>query len=281
MTKSTFGEHLKREREMRGVSLDEISAATRIGTRFLEALEDEQWDRLPGGIFNRGFVRAVARFLGLDEENLVAEYALATNDRPEVAVWAKTSSPEKAGAWWLWLVVLLVVAAVAAGGWFAWRHHIFGHASRVTAPAGPRPTTPQSLGRASARTPAAAQPAAPGVVAPASSPTPSAQAGQAAAAPLTGAAAAQPATLELTVSAGKAAQVSVIADGKSVFDGKMTAGESQHFRARERFEVGASNSSALLLELNGQTMAPMGPPGQPGKITLTRNDLKKTPGGPD
>ena len=81
MTKAGFGEHLKREREMRGVSLDEICAATRIGNRFLEALENEDWDRLPGGIFNRGFVRAVARFLGLDEEAFVAEYVLATSEQ--------------------------------------------------------------------------------------------------------------------------------------------------------------------------------------------------------
>ena len=72
MAKSSFGEHLKREREMRGVSLQEISTATRISTRFLDALETEQWDRLPGGVFNRGFVRAVAHFLGLDEESLLA-----------------------------------------------------------------------------------------------------------------------------------------------------------------------------------------------------------------
>ena len=251
MTKSSFGEHLKREREMRGVSLEEISAATRIGTRFLEALENEQWDRLPGGVFNRGFVRAVARFLGLDEENLVAEYALAINDRPEVAVWAKTSPAQGSGARWLWLVVLLVVVAVAAGGWFAWRHRLFRRAARVTAPAGPPPATSQTFSNPPAKEPASVQPAA------------------------------VPATLELTVAAGKAAQVSVIADGKSVFDGKMATGESQHFQAQEHFEIAASNSSALLLELNGQTVAPMGPPGQPGKITLTRSDLKKTPGGPD
>ena len=91
MTKDTFGENLKREREMRGVSLDEISAATRIATRFLQAIENEQWDQLPGGVFNRGFVRAVARYLGLDEENIVAEYALAVGDRPSVPVW--TGSP--------------------------------------------------------------------------------------------------------------------------------------------------------------------------------------------
>src|SRR3990172_2678011 len=77
MTQAGFGEHLRREREMRGVSLEEIAGATRISTRFLDALEKEAWDRLPGGVFNRGFVRTVARFLGLEEENLLAEYTLA------------------------------------------------------------------------------------------------------------------------------------------------------------------------------------------------------------
>src|SRR3979490_2688837 len=87
----TFGDHLRREREMRGVSLDEISAATRIATRFLQAIENEQWNQLPGGVFNRGFVRAVAHYLGLDEEDIVAEYAAAVGDRPTVPVW--TGSP--------------------------------------------------------------------------------------------------------------------------------------------------------------------------------------------
>jgi cytoskeletal protein RodZ len=78
MPSTPFGEHLKRERELRGVTLEEVAAATRISPRFLEAIENEQWDRLPGGAFNRGFIRSVARYLGLDEENMVAEYALET-----------------------------------------------------------------------------------------------------------------------------------------------------------------------------------------------------------
>ncbi len=80
MASAGFGEHLRREREMRGVSLDEIAGATRISRRFLEALEKEAWDRLPGGVFNRGFVRTVARFLGLEEESLLAEYSLAKGE---------------------------------------------------------------------------------------------------------------------------------------------------------------------------------------------------------
>ena len=64
MAKGNFGERLKREREMREVSLNEVTVATRISVRFLQALENEDWEKLPGGVFNRGFVRAVARYLG-------------------------------------------------------------------------------------------------------------------------------------------------------------------------------------------------------------------------
>jgi len=131
MTKGTFGEHLKREREMRGVSLDEISAATRIATRFLQAIENEQWDQLPGGIFNRGFVRAMAHYLGLDEESIVAEYALAVGDRPSIPVWTGTPpavTPEQ--PWRLWILVALLVLALIAGGWFAARHVAAWRAAR-------------------------------------------------------------------------------------------------------------------------------------------------------
>src|SRR5271154_3417107 len=119
MTKGTFGDNLRREREMRGVSLDEITAATRIATRFLRAIENEQWDQLPGGVFNRGFVRAVAHYLGLDEENTVAEYALAVDDRPTVPVWTGTPPAVVPDQRWLaWVFVAVVFAALIGGGWF-------------------------------------------------------------------------------------------------------------------------------------------------------------------
>jgi cytoskeleton protein RodZ len=76
----SFGERLRREREMRGISLDEIATATKISTRNLKALEDEKFSQLPGGIFNKGFVRAYAKFLGIDEEQMVAEYSTASQE---------------------------------------------------------------------------------------------------------------------------------------------------------------------------------------------------------
>src|SRR4051812_2996593 len=76
----SFGERLRREREMRGISLDEIATATKISARNLKALEEEKFNQLPGGIFNKGFVRAYAKFLGIDEEHIVAEYEAASQD---------------------------------------------------------------------------------------------------------------------------------------------------------------------------------------------------------
>ena len=75
-----FGERLRREREMRGITLDDIAATTKIGTRLLRALEDEQFDLLPGGIFNKGYVRAYAKYVGIDEERAVADYLQAVHE---------------------------------------------------------------------------------------------------------------------------------------------------------------------------------------------------------
>jgi cytoskeletal protein RodZ len=127
MAKGTFGERLKRERELREVSLNEVTVATRIGTRFLEALENEDWDKLPGGVFNRGFVRSVARYLGLDEENLLAEYDMARGGDPVADIPAglenRIPSPPK---WILPAIIfaaLLIIAGVIAAGVYGWQRY--------------------------------------------------------------------------------------------------------------------------------------------------------------
>jgi cytoskeleton protein RodZ len=73
----SFGERMQREREMRSISLEEIAEHTKISKRNLTALEAEHFDQLPGGIFNKGFVRAYAKYLGIDEEQAVADYLAA------------------------------------------------------------------------------------------------------------------------------------------------------------------------------------------------------------
>jgi cytoskeletal protein RodZ len=259
MVTTPFGEHLRREREMRGVSLEEISTATRISVRFLEALESERWDDLPGGIFNRGFIRAMAHFLGLDEESLIAEYALTTNDKPEVAVWTNSGSAPR--RWLLPLLVLLVLALLAAGGWFGYRR--FGPMVKSWRKPGKSPAI---------QSPTSQPPGPPLVASGAKSPASAASSDPAES---------NPALLELKVQAGKPTLVKVVADGRTIFNGKFAADQSRLFKARDRFDVTSSEASALVLELNSQIQPPLGPPGQPGSITLTRKDVKLAQGGRD
>jgi cytoskeletal protein RodZ len=73
----TFGEKLRKQRELRGITLESVANTTKISTRMLQALEDEHFDQLPGGVFNKGFVRAYARQVGLDEEEAITDYLAA------------------------------------------------------------------------------------------------------------------------------------------------------------------------------------------------------------
>ena len=86
---ASFGENLRRERELRGVSLREIADATKISVRFLQALEDDRVDVLPGGLFPKAFVRQYARQLGLDAERYVAEFLYVAEERPPSAAPAR------------------------------------------------------------------------------------------------------------------------------------------------------------------------------------------------
>lgn len=71
---SRIGSDLRRARTRREIDLSEVEAATRIRARFLRAIEDEEWDALPGGIYTRGFIRTYANFLSLDGDRLAEDY---------------------------------------------------------------------------------------------------------------------------------------------------------------------------------------------------------------
>jgi cytoskeleton protein RodZ len=93
----SFGEQLRQAREAQHITLQEIAATTKISCRALQALEDEHFDQLPGGIFNKGFVRAYARYVGLDEEKTLASYlAAAKVEASETDMQALSSQIETA-----------------------------------------------------------------------------------------------------------------------------------------------------------------------------------------
>lgn len=79
----TLGRQLKSAREARGVSLREISEQTRITMRHLEAIESDDYKHLPGGIFNRSFIKAYARYIRFDEAHALDLYAREARERGE------------------------------------------------------------------------------------------------------------------------------------------------------------------------------------------------------
>ncbi|MGH9353013.1 MAG: helix-turn-helix domain-containing protein, partial [Terriglobia bacterium] len=118
-----FGENLRREREMRGISLQEISGTTKISVRFLELLEAEEFAKLPGGIFIRSFIRSYANYLGLDEEQVMAEYQLVAppqggEDFSRLGVTGASANKKTRAPVLPWIIA----AVLLAGGYAIFRY---------------------------------------------------------------------------------------------------------------------------------------------------------------
>lgn len=82
---SSLGEKLRQAREERGISISEVAEQTRISPLYLEAIDGDNYKTLPGGIFNKGFVRSYAKYVGVDEQEALQDYSrlVAANEEKE------------------------------------------------------------------------------------------------------------------------------------------------------------------------------------------------------
>jgi len=276
---ASFGENLRRERELRGITLNELANSTKVGVRHLEALERNQFHRLPGGIFNRGFVRAIARYMKLDEDFWMSEYARAAGEEPEVlARYVKQTPPPAAGhrrsAWsFAALLVLFAVGAYVVHDLRMRRAAEAAPTQAAPAPAVARtadssstPTAPVPLATPPAPDPLSTAPA--GETGSAQPPAPSSAPPEAAG---------EPTDLRLQVDVVEEAWVRVTVDDEMRYDGRVQPGQPRRFRASHRFEVSTRNASAVVLTLNGETLPPLGQPGEERTVVLTAQDLKPAP----
>jgi cytoskeleton protein RodZ len=92
-----FGDKFRKAREAKKISLDDASNVTKIGARMLQAIEEEKFDLLPGGVFNKGFIRAYAKHLGINDEEAVTEY-LGCLRRAQIEAQAAWEPPKRAVA---------------------------------------------------------------------------------------------------------------------------------------------------------------------------------------
>jgi cytoskeleton protein RodZ len=101
---TTLGEKLRQAREERGISISEVAEQTRISSLYLKSIEEDNYKPLPGGIFNKGFIKSYAKYVGIDEQEALQDYARAVamseqaiddeppRYRPEVLTDDRTSS---------------------------------------------------------------------------------------------------------------------------------------------------------------------------------------------
>jgi len=287
---ASFGENLQREREMRGVTLQEISAATKIGVRFLQALETEDFGKLPGGIFTRSFIRAYARYLGLDEESVLAEYQLVAQPNPDFDLnrlnASRPASPQQGSRGPLLALFLAVLLLGGGYGVYRYSHRPADTALNAgpSAPAPPPATAPAASPQQTAAPVAGAdssQPSADQTLPPVQDLGRAGSATGVAASPASG----KPTTPEglaeiegglvLQVAATEPSWVAVEADGKAAFQRVLSPSEIQTIKARESFDVTTGNAQGLVLTLNGETLKPLGRRGEVKSIHLTRSDVKK------
>ena len=262
-----FGEELRREREIRGISLNEIADATKISKRFLDAIERNDHNTLPAPVFTRGFVREYARYLGLNTEEMVNRYnfAAAGDDRIErsahldrlVATPAPPEPPKprlKQGIPPAYMridksvfVVGALVIALASVSWWAIQNK--RRPTEVDArPVDARPQTPTAT--KSTVVPATSAPAMP---------VP---------------AAVQP--LHMVMELTDDCYVTLLIDGKPVIDDDLRAGDRRTFDANDeiRFKT-IGNAAALTVTIDNIQVPPFG---KDGKVVhnrvFTRDSMK-------
>ncbi len=119
----TFGTWLRRQRELREISLREIADVTKISIRYLEALERDRFDVLPAPVFARGFLREYARYVGLDPDEVVNSYISAQKpiepeDDPAGPMRRRSPRAQRSSMVVLIVAVVVVVAVVAGIAYF-------------------------------------------------------------------------------------------------------------------------------------------------------------------
>lgn len=245
---SSFGETLRRERELRGIDLREVAEATKISVRFLQALENGRLDILPGGIFPRAFVRQYATYLGLDAERTVAEFMYQSGaSAPEPVAAAPRSAPVRRTRPLPVGVVLGGLAALVLA-LLAWRG--LRNAGGGEDPVQVVESTP------------AAQPAFPSDrVFPPPTATP-----PAALNPAEG--------LVLDIVAKQACWVAVQADGVRVIDRVLAQGERQRLNARQELVLSVGNAGGIAFTINGRSGVALGRDGEVRRnIVITHQSL--------
>ena len=236
-----FGASFKKARQAKNISLDQIALETRISTRFLQAIENEEFHLLPGGIFNRGFVRAFAERIGLDPEQAVADYERLAQAQEPAELTRTTPIPERVDRHLYPIAIGALVLLII----------IFYAVSRNSGPAAETATEVP----AAAPQPPPAQPAPP--------PTVETQPEI-------------PEQLIMEMDVRGTTWIRIVTDDSPIaVDEILQAGAARRFTAEKSIGVAIGNAGGITLKINGEEVQRLGRSGQVREFTVTLENVKE------
>jgi len=244
---ANFGSTFKKARESKGLTLAQIADETRISTRFLAAIESEEFNLLPGGIFNRGFIKTYAARLGLDVDATIEEYERvkkAQEPEPQHPIQPEVPREKSPKALYPIAIGALAIAVI-----------VFYIVTREPAPQAP---TPQQPAVAVAPEPID-PPAITSSVSAAPEPEPVSQ---------------QNTGIKLDVEVIEQTWIKVNADGTDILEGELEPGMTRQFTAESLLNVRVGNAGGLNLKLNDQKVKTIGKSGQIRELLITPENFK-------
>lgn len=287
----TLGAQLKHAREMRGLSLQEIADKTKISATALEAVERNDFSRLPGGIFGRSFIRAYALAVGVDPDATVATFVEALEESEREAAARGAVRPEitpddqrfldrqRRAVMWLRVGIAMFVLLVLSVAVWQLRGRFGGAVPETaspstpaaSAPAAPDPSTVSApvVGPAVVppTTPVVSEPLAPigSTPAPVSSETSSVPQSSPTPQPSSGGGA--PVVVELTLTAD--CWIAVAADGGAPRSQLYRVGDRPRFEGTRELRLDIGNAGAVAMTVNGRPARPLGNSGSTARLRIT------------
>ncbi len=294
----SVGETLRRERLRRKVDLARVSEELKISSRMLEAIEADEYDKLPGGVFAKSFVRQYAAVLGLDEEEVATQFEQAVQS-PELTRLAELRRPHTATGLpkleeprfsaarsrsALPSLIAVVVVMMICSGVYGW----WQRSRQLAATRQERP--PAAVARRAAPQPAVQsqrrpvqippKPATETIVAhnagPAAAPPPASQPGMPQ--PLVpDTRISGPGAVHVELVAAEPVWVSVQRDGQSVYQGVLQPNEVRTLVANTEITLRVGNAGGLKILLNGKPIPPTGQEGEVRTVQLTSGGFQIVP----
>lgn len=287
MVLSGVGSALREERLRRQFTLEHVSNVTRISARYLEAIENDRPQDLPGTVFTRGFVRQYARFLDLPAEDFLSRLPKVDIENAALPV---PPPKERRPLWnprWtlpaMGLGVASVVLLAAGGAWFyfdltptvvaAAKAAVSAARSQQQAKNQPHPAPPADAGQAAAPVQDQAAGALPETTSQVVEPPASEPIVATATPEPTSAGNASAGSVQVLLRANADAWVQVMADGKKAFTGMLHRNDSREISGQQLVRVMTGNAGGLEISLNGRVLDPIGPAGQVRTVRLTAEGL--------